>query len=501
MPKLSVRERGPGAEIPRATGAAGQISGRNLQRLGSQVSAAGQILQASSDQRAARKAAEFTQALSAEADAIMLDPNLEQRESKLAAARKRLSSKFRPNFIVGSPGAFDFRANMAAERLQATVKAQTNSDGISRGIADNDFQLDQFVEEGAKADNPSDRALAFIQGELALSGALESGLRDQKGHDKRLQKFRQDFAGGVLRRMRNDNPAAGLDFLEDEFDGTEEERQVWRGHMISSMRSAVSAEETELRRSELADRRREKVLDEEAQSELNEILGSDDILTVADVMDRRGALSAAAERTYLRIAESGGRITETATFDRGLYLDLSDRADRGEDIIADANAAFLEGRIDKTVRDNLVNASTDRRFGDARRGLSAALDPGILGDTSLREKKVQALQFFDEWHIANPRASREEAEIKARELVDGARTLADPNKIESFQIRPVGAVLNPDGRTVNVPQSSAEILRRFEAEEMTAFEMSQELVKLKRISDAQDAAEARQASRQKDESQ
>jgi hypothetical protein len=447
------------------------------------------VLKAASDERARRRAAEFDIALTSEANEILLDPDLSARQGRLDSARKRLAEQFRPGSFGGSPREFDSSVGLSFARHSGDLKAQTDRDGIAQATGDNDFQLDNLVEQFALSNDPAEQALALQTGELALERAVESGIRSQSQADLRLKQFRQDAMGGTLRRLQNDDPATGLSFLNSSFQGTEEERQVWRGHMMRALSSRASAEESRRNRSSTADTDRAKVLSEEAEKELIDLSAGDGV-SVDDVLSRVD-LSTIAAKFWMGKAQGGGRITQPAQSQRDIYLALSTGADMGHDIVSTANAMYASELLTKSDRDALVRVSRDRRFGDARTAISLTLDAGIFGDPFIRGKKVQALQFFDDFVRNNPNATLEEAQTKANGLIDSALTLYDPSNIETANLRPEGAILNEDGKTVQIVETLRTYKAALDEGRIDEFEYGQRVKMIQRISDAQDAKSAR----------
>ena len=495
MPRLEVREepRSPAQPTarPRDFGAGVGVA---AQQLGGQIQALGQTLEASSRERARRRAVEYRTALQNEANSIALDPDLEGRGRKFQEAQQRLLEEFRPSALTGSPQDFDFAAGITGDQIGGDLSQQTARDSIDRGIADNDFRVRELVDAAALADNQDDRALLVVEGELALAESLESGLRTQRQHDVALQKFHRDVSGAVLRKFQNDNPAGGLDFVQsDEFLGTEEEREVWRGRMISEIRAGLRAEESEAIIAEKAQVQQAKLDEQAARKRLHLILADRTrVLTVEDVL-AEPSLSPEREQKYLGIAQAGGRIREPSQPNPAIYLDLSRRARRGEDVVDEAYTAYENEQLPLVNSEAIAAMSRDARFGDAADRIDRALDPGLMGDPFLQSKRDQALQVFDEWMRDHEGATREEAMKKADELIQGGLTIMSPEQIEAANLRPFGAVLNDDGRTVNLRASRDQYNAELREGIIDQGTWRERMGMLERISKAQEALRQRQA--------
>ncbi len=130
-------------------------------------------------------------------------------------------------------------------------------------------------------------------------------------------------------------------------------------------------------------------------------------------------------------------------------------------------------------------------FFQAEDGIRDSVASRGLGYVYQRQKKVQALQFFDDFVRNNPNATLEEAQTKANGLIDSALTLYDPSNIETANLRPEGAILNEDGKTVQIVETLRTYKAALDEGRIDEFEYAQRVKMIQRISDAQDAKSAR----------
>lgn len=108
--------------------------------------------------------------------------------------------------------------------------------------------------------------------------------------------------------------------------------------------------------------------------------------------------------------EQGGAVKTNPA----VYAALDERAERGENVIADARAAMLQGLLTIADYDKFKNANP------ARLALFDYIDTnsqqGLFPDTALNARKAEAHSAANRWLHENPNASTVEAEQMGRDI-------------------------------------------------------------------------------------
>lgn len=423
MPKLIVRDVAQGAGLPQRTALP---VGRSLARLGQQVSQFGGALEAASNERARRRAAEFDVALESEANQIVLDPDLESRAQKFDEAKSRLTEQYRPSFITGSPVEFDSRTGLSSERLLNDLRAKTDRDALDRALADNEYQLEILSNKAATAENADERSLFLLQGEIAIQESLNSGTRSQAQADKRRQAFYKGIQDAQLLTFSNVDPGMGLEWIEaGNFRGTEASKQQWIAKLqkanVFQMRSELQAEKAERSRLAAENKETARVTVSRWIGAANDPEGPGVTLAEVETAVKGGFLSETQESTWTQIARSGGHVEPSVQTDPRMLADMRRRARDGTDstVIDDATERYTSGRMSLEELASIEKMSKESRFGGALDILEAAVQ-GTLAFTGSSPGAVvaaqQAVVDFTTWESEHPNATRGEALREAARL-------------------------------------------------------------------------------------
>ncbi len=117
------------------------------------------------------------------------------------------------------------------------------------------------------------------------------------------------------------------------------------------------------------------------------------------------------QRFLSATVEQGGAVKT----DRAVYAELTARADRGENVVAQARAAMLNGRLTISDYDKIRNANPiRRRLIDY---IDANTQQGFVPDIALNARLAEAKTAANNWLDENPNASSVEAVRQARIIV------------------------------------------------------------------------------------
>lgn len=413
MPRLIVQGPADAPNLPNASSSAfGAGAARAMQETGRVTQALGQVLDEVAQSQSRASAVRYEQDLRAEADRISMDPDIMGRGAKFDAAQRKIFQRYRPKF--GGLSGYDQRAEAATADVRTQFQHRTMLDGIKEARLNTQLEVQSQALKAATAETDEE---AFTH----LAGIRESLNSASLFYTPAEQTVAlQDAIGSGLRAMADTNPKRALGLIDQL--GTMLDPavlSVYREEAQNTIKQAArekAAEEAERRR--LAEEA-EKALSDRAEEELFE-LDANGLLTVAEVQKRVRMLDETAGPQWLDRARRGPT-GEAGGTNPDIYVDLSDRASAGEDTVAEANAAYRGGLISRSERDSIVSTSRDRRFADNRKVIHDSLDPGAFtSDLGMRQKRVRALQSFDNWARSNPEASFEDAQTKANEIVKAA---------------------------------------------------------------------------------
>jgi hypothetical protein len=466
-----------------------------VHQLGGELEQLGKLWITSSEARARAAAVQYDSELATETQRILYptpeeamslsdeDRSLPRRLERFDQVKKDLVSKYRPTGLTGSPAVFDLRASASdaehAGRLRSVSYADAMDD-IKNGA---EIERTAVERKIATAETPEELAIALGEGvhladELVANGAMRPA---------DAQLFKQKGLENAFGMMVKVNPIKAFEFVDDmPFDDAT--KKLYKAQAITELGQLASAERTQ-RRQEEADRDRaeNQISDDLEESMLLD--AESGTLTADEVRANRELLSTGAVRRLLKsIGGEGG----SGKLNRDVYDSLSTAVMDGDPVDESIRDAFANSDIGKTERDSLLSLSRTRRFVDTRKYIDTAFSSDKFDFTS-QGKKVQALQYFDDWVDKHPNASREEARDKANQLIaSGDDGIAEPTR---SLLRPLGAIPMPgDPKYLDLNASKLKLEYMRASGELTQDEYEEERKKLGRFATAQKAAIARAAS-------
>ena len=117
------------------------------------------------------------------------------------------------------------------------------------------------------------------------------------------------------------------------------------------------------------------------------------------------------QRFLAATVERGG----TVETDLAVYAELTERADSGENVVAQARAAMLDGRLTIADYDKIRNANpTRRRLIDY---IDTNTRPGFVPDIALNARLAETKTAANNWLDENPNASSVEAVQQGRIII------------------------------------------------------------------------------------
>lgn len=425
MPRLIVQEAaqpvGQRLASPQTFGA---DVGRAMQETGQVTQALGAVMNQYAESQGRAASIRYQQELEAEANRISLDPDIGGRVSKFEEAQRKLQAQFRPK--LGGRATYDQRAGFAAQEIRTNLAHRTALDGIAESRRNTDLEVTHTMLKMAQATSTEEVGARMLEAREAIeaSGLLYTPT-------ERTMKIQDAFGQGI-RAMVDTNPALALKVIDDF--GTmlkPEVMAVYREEAVTNIRQKVSLENAERLERERISEEAEKARSDAAEDELFDlqIAGG---LTLGAVADAKDRLSPAAQRRWYDRAKGKGG---DSAADPSTFMDLTDRADAGEDIREDATAAADAGKITAVQRNALVKTSRDARFKPARDAIKQALDPGAFRtDFDMGIKRTNAVVAYDEWVRDNPGANYDESMAKANELIRiGAATVKTGARVASAE--------------------------------------------------------------------
>lgn len=466
MPRLIVEEPAQLAQQPSASPASfGALQGQAMQRTGRVTQALGEVLQEYGKTKAKAAAVQYGNELEAEANKLSLDPDIEKRGQKFDAIQRKIASKYRGNAGIG--GLFDQYADTSTQEVRSRFEHKTMLDGIAESRRNVTMEVESLMLRAATTEDDEEVGVLFQEAQVALG---DSDLFMTKAEQEQTLR---DSVGVGLRAMAQTNPHRMLKWTDrlGSMLGPEV-TAVYREQALTNIRQAAAAQVAEERQARQDRINAEKDASLSAEDRLMDLERSGR-LTLAAVQSE-GDLSPAAYKRWKTMATGGGGSGAT---DPDLYVALSESADAGEDIREKVNAAVNNG-ITVAQRDSLLKRSKDMRFGDNRKYISDALDPGALAsDIKMRVKRVRALQSFDDWTRKNPEATFEEAQERADFIIRAATT-----KLPSLTYKG-NAVKSKEDLATQVNN----VVIQMEGGIISESEAKSRLKELKRISDEMEA--------------
>ncbi len=419
MPKLLIENpaQPAGAQLgsPASFGATQAVAMQNTGRV---AQALGQVLQEHAKVNAKTRAIQFEKELEAEAAKISMDPDIQSRNSQFRKAQKRLLETYRPKHF--SRADYDRESSISARRIASQFQMKTMEDSTYEMRLEVKLEITSMMMKAAKSEDDAEIAALFEEARVALSDANLFMTPNQQ------TEALQEAIGEGIRAMSDLQPERALKWIErlGSVLGSEV-TSVYRGEALTTIRQNAAAEAAKAREDRTSRINAENDASRAAEERLMEIERSGG-LTLDAVRAQQG-LSSSAYARWKRLATGGAKSSGS---DAQTYIELSDLANAGEDVVEEANEALTSGRISRTERDSIVKTSREGRFSEPRKSILGTLKKIEEFQPTKRSGAVLGgLSEFDEWTRENPGATRTQADQKARELIDTWSKFKQPDSV------------------------------------------------------------------------
>lgn len=501
-----VEKPGPRVPLPGPV-AFGAAEGQALRQLGSglqSLSAAGAAIStalANSQDRAALADASNEMA-NLEQD-FANDTDFETREERFGLGLQEINDRYSKRINTGvfgvGGGTAETNFKLLSDRAQVRARDRGRILAVNQTRADARQAAITFAEQGAQSLDPDDREFFRLMAKTTVDGAEAGGSFSAEEANVARRLVDTAISIGQINRLRREAPLVLVGELKDPegpltLGMTEAERQT---QLTSAMNSYQQSLRNQLASEKLAeDQEKEanRLASLAAQTELVTLAAEQPGgVTFGDVQRLAPALSEDPEKLekWFKLALNGGLLATESTMNRDLYVDLSDRNSRGENIAGDVADAYREGGITKSAYDALLDSDADERFGAAREFLVESLRVGSLSNNSAKRRVAAQAKFdFNEWTRDHPDASREEAIAQSQQLV-AAVEKGRFDRVPAANLNPSLSVFETDGRTVNAQATAQAIQSAFDSGAIDQNEKDREIRKLLNVKSAQEARQAR----------
>lgn len=463
MPKLAITEDQTPTNLPQAgAGSFGAQEGAAARQMGRTIQQAASSLNAALDQRGRRNASAYQADLYALEQEVLATPDMAKRGDLFEQGKRQLNAKHRKG--IGSTAAFDREVGMIDQRIGADFRLKNNLQMVEQGQTDLTDHLGDLSDEWAMAaGDPDARADVEDRATAAIRSAIDSGLIDERMGQESVERFRRRGTRAELTRLFREDPESALVMLRNPLEGIDEgERQELITRGVAAHEAYLRDErlrELEIRKAEEAEAAARK---EQVEQELVNADAKGQ-LSVSLVQSLVPVLGADDGRLWLDRARSGGGGGGPGgnRADRTLYIDLDEKARAGDPTVQKKIIqAYADGRITKSMYDELTDAQLSNRWGRGRKHLYTSLDPGevILQDAGaaavMASRRAQAEREFDAFREANPDATVDEVMRRADHIAKTAQDI-DVESIGAFNLRPSSlvqrtvTVTGADGKQVN----------------------------------------------------
>lgn len=411
MPRLLMEQPPEVVGQPRATpDSMGAGVGAEMAYLGRQSQALGQVIGQYVESDARARAVHYETALSAELQQISLDPDIPGRTARFESAQRRLLDQYRPK--MGGQSTYDAKAGLATMDLGARFQHATAVDAISEARRNTTLAANSAAMRAAMATDDEEAIAHFLDAKESIEAASNYFTPAEK------EIALRDVVGSGIRAMADTNPKMALRQIDRLGSMLPVEvTAVYRSEAIANIQAAASREVSEASQERKLRLQAETDRSHSAEDRLVD-LDREGKLTLDAVQAEKDLSPSAYKR--MKLLATGGT---SGSAKPDVYIELSDRASAGEDVVELANEAMSRGDLFRTERDSIVKTSRDERFEVNRARVKETLNPGAFSsDTKMRAKRTRAMKAFDDWVRENPHATYEEAEAKADAVIDAATT-------------------------------------------------------------------------------
>lgn len=429
VPGLDRIQAGPAQLGPRADagvfgaaqGEAQVGQGRLLGQLGS---TAAQLYEADQTAKVGRAVSQASVELEEVRAKLAEDPDYETHAETFEKAKDEVLKRHGEGLPAGRfQGEFRDRVQPFAARIGIDVRHTARGKQIDTAVANLDESERSLGNLAAQAPDPAQRA--GYRGEYAIQvrDLVRAGMLSAQDATARLERFEKTVGAadriaavqadplGALRAMRD--PASPL--LEGL--NAAEAAQA-RAQAMNELESQLAQQRAAAAFQQAQEERGQKKVQAEVQKTGDELLYSGQLGKLLQFMQaNRGAADPADLRYWGESIARGGPAADVKT-DPGTYIELSNRAARGDVIGTQADAQVRAGRMTREDRDRIVALSEKRRFTSARDLIEGSTQQGFLDfDTARQAKRAEALKEFDDAVAQHPEWSAKEADTRARETI------------------------------------------------------------------------------------
>lgn len=324
---------------------------------------------------------------------------------------------------------FEGRADLQRKFGEAVQKfgAQSFENGMVYSIAENEVYLDD-MRKNAVAAFKTTLAIGtpqqIVQEKKRLGETI--ALTTKEGRDFTadiLAMDRMEAEGLVERSISEGDFAEALALWKDFKPQLGEKAPAWlkqiKEAQDSALRLSITLDEYEHKRAE----RVMKAAGAEAEKRLTDLFSGAG-LSVADVQGYREFLSADDYRAWTERALSGPKVATQD--DRAVFVDLTDRQVRGEDVSKAARSAYLDGKITQSTYKDFTSAVMSEEDKSLLSYLDNALKPSELNanpaqGVSYANARADAMMYLRK----NRSAAFKDKDAYIRGLV-GRYSLVDP---------------------------------------------------------------------------
>lgn len=429
------------------------------------------------------------------------DPSthFESYNRKAQEIRARVKSELGDDRLYGL---FEQDFGKVALRQSFEVRKHVIERQKAAAAADFEGMADALADTAARGDDFT-RKQSIELFRTQLGKFVAAGVIDPVKAQEREQKFLSMVDRAQIREAIRTNPeqAIGALLSKDAFpnlppDQRETYLRLAAGESERALRARTQEEER-------ARRERERLEKDNAERVFKDAmdLAASGKLTMGWVQKNRDHIAKGDYDNLVKIAVKGGSLRGGAGDGEGntqVYIDLRDRASRGEDIRGEAKRAFADGRIKLNMFNTLMNEAETRAadgggwYKDGTQYIKTALAPSPTNPKLTGMTQANALDDWQEWARNNPKATREDANLKAREIAEryhmvavGEQTIGKPRPY-----RHTGSEVTPQ----SVRQSRDALVKDYMENRISPEEYNREVRNLRTWNNAAErAAEAPKA--------
>lgn len=485
-PPASLGRRASGADFGALEAEArGQRAQVIQQGVGQLVEVGAQIKQAADEMRLGRRAAELSAQIQRAQFDLEQDPNIETHEERFQKSTADLLKNAREGLDPGIAQRLEDRVFPSLAHAKLEVSAGVRKRRLENADADRAEMLRLNADQTAQTFDPVRRAQIRGQTVGTLDQALKAGLIDQAHYDASVRAFDRSVSEADIRRLIREDPAQAFRRLGDAADPlhagrSQAEVEQWRAQAMSEQQQQMREEHEKVRWAQSQADRAEKNASDAAQKDLDDLWAKKDVPGMQAVLrQKRAVLSPEAYEHYVGLMSGTVGAPKTVP---GVYINLSERAARGEPIGDFAIAAYRSGTLDQDDLERVKRLSEERRFGTVAAWLAGNTKQGLYDFDPNREKIGAEIQReFSVFTRENPNATADQAQEFGSKLLRAAKIK------EIGQLVRVNDPRDPGGQ-VDVNVLIQQTLDRAARGELSPEALGTELKRLKALDEAQQGA-------------